>query len=68
MTGAITGPTGATGATGSTEGDASADVVQAAASNTTESLAWVLLVFLAVLGGVVWYLWWRARRGRAQHR
>jgi len=66
VTGAVTGPTGPTaptGATGSAEGDASADVVQAAASSTTESSAWVLILFLAVLGGVIGYLWWRARRG-----
>ena len=67
VTGAVTGPTGPTGATGSAEGDASADVVQAAASSTTESSAWVLFLFLAVLGGVIGYLWWRARRGRAHH-
>ncbi|MGA9161516.1 MAG: hypothetical protein WB297_11725 [Actinomycetota bacterium] len=67
VTGVVTGPTGATGATGSAEGDASADVVQAVASSTTESSAWVLLLFLAVLGGVIGYLWWRARRGRAHH-
>ena len=66
-TGAVTGPTGPRGATGSAEGDVSADVVQAAASSTTESSAWVLLLFLAVLGGVIGYLWWRARRGRAHH-
>ena len=65
VTGAVTGPTGPTGATGSAEGDASADVAQAAASSTTE--AWVLLLFLALLGGVIGYLWWRARRGRAHH-
>jgi hypothetical protein len=64
---APTGPTGRTGATGSADGDASADVVQAAASSTTESPAWVLLLFLAVLGGVIGYVWWRARRGRAHH-
>jgi hypothetical protein len=67
VTGAVTGPTGPTGATGSAEGDASEDVVQAAASSTTESSAWVLFLFLAVLGGVIGYLWWRARRGRAHH-
>ena len=73
VTGAVTGPTGpteptgATGATGPTEGDASADVVQAAASSTTESSAWVLILFLGVLGGVIGYLWWRARRGPAHH-
>ncbi len=67
VTGAVTGPTGATGATGSAEGDASADVVQAAASSTTESSAWVLFLFLALLGGIIGYLWWRARRGRAHH-
>ncbi len=66
-TGAVTGPTGATGPTGSAEGDASADVVQAAASSSTESSAWVLILFLAVLGGVIGYLWWRSRRGRAHH-
>ena len=71
VTGSVTGPTtpttptGPTGPTGSTEGDAdaSADVVQAAASSSTESSAWVLILFLAVLGGVIGYLWWRARRG-----
>jgi hypothetical protein len=68
VTGAVTGPTGPTGPTGSAEGDASGDVVQAAASSTTESSAWVLLLFLAVLGGVIGYLWWRVRRGRAHHR
>ena len=57
----------ADGCAGSAEGDASADVVQAAASSTTESSAWVLLLFLAVLGGVIGYLWWRARRGRNHH-
>jgi hypothetical protein len=62
VTGAVTGPTGATGPA---EGDASADVVQAAASSTTESSAWVLILFLAVLGGVIGYLWWRARRSSA---
>jgi hypothetical protein len=66
-TGAITGPTGPAGATGSPEGDASEDVVQAAASSTTESSAWVLILFLGVLGGVIGYLWWRTRRGRAHH-
>ena len=67
VTSVVVGSTGATGATGSPEGDASEAVVQAAASSTTESSAWVLFLFLAVLGGVVWYLWWRARRGRAHH-
>jgi hypothetical protein len=67
VTAAVTGPTGATGTTGSAEGDPSADVVQAAASSTTESSAWVLILFLAVLGGVIGYLWWRTRRGRAHH-
>jgi hypothetical protein len=70
VTGAITGPTGpteATGATGPAESDASADVVQAAASSSTESSAWVLILFLGVLGGVIGYLWWRSRRGRAHH-
>ena len=67
VTSVVVGPTGPTGTTGSAEGDASADVVQAAVSNTTESPAWVLLVFLATLGGVVWFLWWRGRRGRAHH-
>ena len=67
VTGALTGPTGPTGPTGSAEADASADIVQAAASSTTESSAWVLFLFLAVLGGVIGYLWWRARRGRAHH-
>jgi hypothetical protein len=73
-----TGPTGGatgvtsvvaepTGATGSAEDEASADLVQAATSSTTESSAWVLVIFLATLGGVVWYLWWRSRRGRAHH-
>ena len=70
-TGGATGDTSvvaeATGATGSADDDASADVVQAAASSTTESPAWVLVVFLATLGGVLWYLWWRGRRGRAHH-
>lgn len=66
-TSVVAEPTGATGATGSAEDDASADVVQAAASSTTESPAWVLVVFLATLGGVLWYLWWRGRRGRAHH-
>jgi hypothetical protein len=62
---AVTGATAPTGPTGSAEGDAdaSADVVQAAASSSTESSAWVLILFLAVLGGVIGYLWWRARRG-----
>ena len=68
VTGVVTGPTAPTtptGPTGSAEGDAdaSADVVQAAASSSTESSAWVLILFLAVLGGVIGYLWWRARRG-----
>jgi hypothetical protein len=62
----VAGPIEATGTTGSTD-DASADVVQAAASSTTESPAWVVVVFLAILGGVLWYLWWRGRRGRAHH-
>ena len=60
------GPIEATGTTGSAD-DASADVVQAVASSTTDSPAWVLVVFLAILGGVLWYLWWRGRRGRAHH-
>jgi outer membrane biosynthesis protein TonB len=66
-TSVVAGPTGATGTTGAAEDEASADVVQAAASSTTDSPAWVLVVFLATLGGVIWYLWWRGRRGRAHH-
>ena len=62
----VAGPIEATGTTGSAD-DASADVVQAAASSTTESPAWVVVVFLAILGGVLWYVWWRGRRGRAHH-
>jgi hypothetical protein len=64
VTGVVTGPTGATGAA---DGDASADVVEAAASSSTDSSAWVLILFLAMLGTVIGYLWWRARRGRAHH-
>ena len=67
VTSVVAGPTGATDTAGSGEGDASEAVVQAAVSSTTETSTWVLLVFLAVLGGVLWYLWWRARRGRAHH-
>lgn len=67
VTSVVAGPIGATGTTGSAEDDASADVVQAAASSTTESPAWVLVVFLAILGGVLWYLWSRSRRRRAHH-
>ena len=64
----VSGPTGAAGTTGPAEDDASADLVQAAASSTSDSPAWVLVIFLATLGGVTWYLWWRGRRGRAHHR
>jgi hypothetical protein len=67
VTSVVAGPTRATDTAGSEEGDASEAVVQAAVSSTTESSTWVLLVFLVVLGGVLWYLWWRARRGRAHH-
>jgi hypothetical protein len=67
VTSVVAGPTAVTDTTGSGEGDASEAVVQAAVSSTTESSIWVLLVFLAVLGGVLWYLWSRARRGRAHH-
>jgi hypothetical protein len=52
-----------TGATGSAEDEAFADLVQAATSSTTESSAWVLVIFLATLGGVVWYLWCGAGAG-----